>query len=219
MYYPTYIIEKKEDIVSCPVFDADNFLWTCKTRPKTFGQMGYISGTGLYLTMTCLEQDPKREMKNHRDMVCYDSAVEAFFAFPDSNLRQTERPENNCLYFNFEINALGAMYAKYGCGRQNRLFITKKEYEMAQVSAVIEKDRWSAELIIPDKLLARTAGICGFSAGDKFFCNFYKISQHKPIEHYAAFAPIPTNEPNFHQPEFFAISEIVCHPTFKQKKQ
>ena len=209
MYYPTYIIDRQEELDSCPRFSVDHYLWTCHTRPQSFGQMAYLRDRGLFLRMTCLEQNPRRTMENHGDMVCKDSAMEAFFAFPDLSLRQTAPPSKDSLYFNFEINANGAMYAKYGRGRQNRQFITPEEYTMTGVEAVIEQDRWTIKLLIPDPLLERVCGISGFSAGDRFFCNFYKIAEHPPIAHYAAFCPIPLPEPNFHLPQYFAKTEIL----------
>jgi len=209
MRYPTYIIESKADIDRCPVFALEHYLWTCLVRPQTFGQLAYLNGQGLYVRMTCIEADPKREMKRHRDMVCKDSAMEAFFAFPDLDLRQTTPPSNDSLYFNFEVNANGAMYAKYGHGRQNRQFLTGEEVAMTGVTARIEPDRWTVEFLIPDLLLARICGIPGLAAGDTFFCNFYKIAEDPSIEHYGAFQPIPTERPNFHLPQHFARTEIL----------
>lgn len=208
MIYQTYMIHSKEELDPCPTFQVDHFLWGSPREPKTFGQMAYLEGEGLYLRMIVQERDPKRELQNHRDMVCKDSAVEAFFAFPDPALRQTAQPTNDVLYLNFEINANGAMYAKTGHGRQGRQFLTKEEYALSGVKATIEPDRWMAEFLMPDSLLRRL-GIRAFQPGDTFFCNFYKIAEDPAIEHYAAFCPIPTETPNFHLPAYFARAEIV----------
>jgi len=170
--------------------------------------MAYLQDAGLVLRMTTFEKDPKREFENHRDMVCKDSAVEAFFAFPDLELKQTKQPSNDDLYFNFEINANGAMYAKTGHGRQGRTFLSDVEYALTNVNATIEPDRWTAELLVPLPLLERH-GIRPMNAGDTFFCNFYKISEDPTIQHYAAFCPIPTETPNFHLPTHFARAVIV----------
>ena len=45
-----------------------------------------------------------------------DSAVEVFLAFAEKGKELT----NNDMYLNFEVNANGAMYAKYGFGRQGK---------------------------------------------------------------------------------------------------
>ncbi len=209
MLYKTYLIHSKEELDSCPAFVVKHFMWTpTPRRPITFGRMGYIEGQGLYLTMTCLEIEPKRACINHRDMVCKDSAVEAFFAFPDASL-QSGPPTAESLYFNFEINANGAMYAKYGYGRKNRQFITDEEYAQTGVKAAIEPDRWSVELLVPQSLLERAGGLSDFSIGSVFYCNFYKISEDPAIEHYAAYAPIQSETPNFHLPQYFAKAVIA----------
>ena len=209
MVYPIYMIQSKEALHRCPTFEVSHSLWNSLQKPQTFGQIAYLIGQGLYLRMTSLESNPKRELQNHRDRVCTDSAMEAFFAFPDPNLRQTEQPSNDALYLNFEINANGAMYAKYGHGRQGRQFLTEADYARTHVQASMEPDRWTVELLVPDTLLARVGGIPAFKAGDTFFCNFYKVAEDPAIEHYAAFCPIPTETPNFHLPAHFARAEIV----------
>ena len=45
--------------------------------------------------------------------------------------------------------------------------------------------------------------------GSTFYCNFYKISESKDIEHYAAYAPITSPVPSFHMPEYFAEAVLV----------
>jgi len=207
MMYKTYVIKSKEELDRCPIFQVNHVLWNSSRQPETFGQMAYLDGEGLFIRMTCVEQNPKRELQNHRDMVCRDSAVEAFFAFPDPELKQTEQPSNDSLYLNFEINANGAMHAKYGHGRQGRQFLTEEEYALTGISAVIEPDRWTVELLVPDALLKRL-GLFAFQAGDTFFCNFYKIAEDPVIGHYMAYNPIPTEKPNFHLPAHFARAEI-----------
>ena len=209
MVYPTQIVSRWEQLPACPTFAADNFLWNSRVHPPAFGRMAYLPGTGLCLHLTCQETDPKRECTNHHEMVCKDSAMEVFFAFPDPHLRQCDPPENDCLYLNFEVNANGAMFAKHGHGRQNRQFITTEEYVQTGVKATIMPERWEVQLTIPDMLLARVAQLSGLASGDKFFFNFYKISEDPAIEHYGAYNPIPTEHPNFHLPAHFAIAKIV----------
>lgn len=210
MTYKTYLISNKDELARCPVFEIKHFQWTSRQQPKTYGQMGYLDNQGLYLRITSLERNPKRLLTNHRDMVCKDSAIEAFFAFPDTSLQQTDPPQADSLYFNFEVNANGAMYAKYGYGRKNRQFLTDEEYALTGVQAQIESDRWMIELLIPLEVLKRVGGILRFAAGDIFFCNFYKISEDPAIEHYASYSPIDCETPNFHLPQYFAQAVVTA---------
>ncbi len=210
MLYKTYMIHSREELSSCPVFEVKHFMWTTASpRPETFGRMGCLAGEGLYLKMTCLESGPKRACANHRDMVCKDSAMEAFFAFPDANL-QSGPPTADSLYFNFEINANGAMYAKYGYGRKGRQFLSDEDYALTGVKAAVEPDRWSVELLVPESVLARIGGLAAFTIGSAFYCNFYKISEDPAIEHYAAYAPIQNETPNFHLPQYFAKAVVAA---------
>lgn len=209
--YLTKTIARREELDACPVFRVDNYQWTCLQCPRTEGRMAYLRGEGLLLRMTCHEKDPKRALHNHRDMVCTDSAMEAFFAFPDSPLPAGEAfvPTDDGLYLNLEVNANGALYAKHGHGRKNRTFFTDEEVALTGVRAWVEPDRWSMELLLPLAVLERLCGIRSFEPGDSFYCNFYKIAEDSAIEHYASYSPIGSDTPNFHLPRFFARAVIA----------
>ncbi len=211
--YDTFTILKKEDIHTCPQFHVNNMQWNSKQSPLTVGRMGYIPGKGLFVFMKCYEQSPLRTMTRHMDRVCLDSAMEAFFAFPDRPIMEHEAfaPDDNGLYCNFEINANGAMYAKTGRGRQGRMPLTENEFEATGVLAAIFPDSWEITFLVPMALLSRVADKNEFSPGDVFFCNFYKISETPAIEHYLSFSPIETENPNFHLPRFFAKAVIRDH--------
>ena len=208
--YNTLIIDSQELISKCPVFRVDNAQWTCKRKPATQGSVAYIPGKGLYVSMRCDEKDPLRTVTEHMGRVCCDSALEAFFAFPDeaAPLDGDGRPSNDCLYFNFEINANGALYAKTGRGRKNRTPLTEDEMQAAAPAAWIDADGWGAEFFVPVALLRRVAGIDELKDNDVFYCNFYKISENPDIEHYMSFSAIQSETPNFHLPRFFAKAVV-----------
>ncbi len=154
--------------------------------------------------MICEEKNPKRECKNHKEMVCKDSAVEVFMAFTEEN----ETLSNDSMYINFEINANGAMYAKYGKGRKNRVFITEEEYNLAGITTNIEEKKWDMEVMIPESFLNRICDFEKIKKGKVFYCNFYKIAEDEMIEHYGSFSPIDSERPNFHLPVFFAEAMV-----------
>lgn len=101
MRYIVKKIREKSEIESCETFFIDQYMWNSKQEPKTYGWMGYLENEGFYVKMICEEKDPKRGWKNHKEMVCEDSAVEVFLAFTEENKILT----NNSMYINFEINA------------------------------------------------------------------------------------------------------------------
>lgn len=211
--YDTLTIEKREEIHTCPLFSVDHVQWNSTISPVTVGRMGYVPGEGLFVYLKCYERDPLRTMTRPVDRVCLDSAMEAFFAFPDRPVRANEAvvPDDDGLYCNFEINANGAMYAKTGRGRQGRMPLLEAEFAAADVRATILPDSWEVTFLVPLMLLSRVANITGFSPGDVFFCNFYKISETPAIEHYLSFSPIEAEQPNFHLPRFFAKAIIQAH--------
>lgn len=204
MRYQIKKIEDRSKIETCEQFAINQYMWESKQEPKTYGWAGYIEAEGLYVKMVCEEKNPKRELKNHRDMVCKDSAMEIFFAFTEED----EALSNDSMYINFEINANGAMYAKYGKGRKNRKFLTEEQYEMTGCKAIVEEHKWSIEVLIPESFLREICDFEHVKAGKIFYFNFYKISESVEIEHYGSYSPIDSETPNFHLPVFFAEAVI-----------
>lgn len=200
MEYKVKTIEKKEDIFQCERFEVNHFQWHCVVTPATCGYMGYLKGKGLYILMSCEEAEPLCRCENHHDMVCKDSAVEAFLAFAEKGQAVT----NNDMYLNFEINANGAMYAKYGFGRKGRQFISDEIYAASGVTAQIGEKEWQMSLLVPEDFLETVCGWKADGSGKEMYCNFYKISEDEKIEHYGSFSPIDSETPNFHLPVCFA---------------
>lgn len=204
MRYHVHKINNRDQIESCELFHINQYMWNSKIEPKTYGWVGYLENEGLYVKMVCDEVDPKRECQNHKEMVCKDSAMEIFFAFTEID----EILTNGSMYLNFEINANGAMYAKYGKGRKNRQFISEEEYEMTECKATVEGKRWFLEVLFPEKFLNRVCDFERFKQGNIFYCNFYKIAEYDPILHFGSYSPIENETPNFHLPVFFAEAVI-----------
>lgn len=202
MIYKIKRIDAREQIETCEPFAINQYMWNSKQEPKTYGWMGYIEGEGLFVKMCCEEQNPKREYQNHKDPVCNDSAMEIFLAFSEDALT------NDCMYTNFEVNANGAMHAKWGKGRKGRQFISDEQYIQTGVKAIIEEDKWFLEVLFPETYLYQ---ICDFEViknGETFYCNFYKISESEPILHFGSYSPIDSETPNFHLPVCFAKTFI-----------
>lgn len=193
-------IENKAQIETCERFDVSNFMWNSSREPKTYGWLGYIEGTGLYVKFVCEESDPLRNYKNHRDPVYLDSTVEVFLAF----LKDGEELSNDCMYTNFEFNSNGALLANYGEGRTGRQSITDEQFALADCKAEIHEDYWTASVTIPESYLYQICDFDAFKAGKQFYCNFYKIGETKEIVHFGAYSPIDSPAPNFHMPICFA---------------
>lgn len=198
------MIDGVEQLEQTAPFFVDKLLWGTKSIPKTYGYLGFVKGDGFYLKMICEEKDPLRTYTQDRDPVYQDSAMEAFFMF------ESEHAKNGPpVYFNFEFNANGALLAGYGKQRTYRSYFAKELYPEFRCKAEIKEDQWSVSLRIPLAILEPVCGSLDLEKGSTFTCNFYKISETKEIEHYAAYAPISSDIPSFHVPEFFETAKIV----------
>ncbi len=205
----TYSIKKissEADINACELFEITDFQWEAKRKPYTKGRIGYIEGKGLYIEMETDETDTIVTHHNDREMVCDDSAMEVFAAFPRDGIR----PESTDVpYFNFEINAEGCMYAKFGESRKERDFLSEDTYDRANVETIQSDEGWSLNFYIPESSIAEKLGYNPFSDGHVFYMNFYKIAQNEEIIHFGAFNHINSDHPDFHRPQDFAEVRIT----------
>jgi len=203
--YSTCIIKNRRELGQCPEFEVSNVQWNSTRSPRTTGRMGYISDEGIVVKMKCEEVNPLRTKTKNMEMVCFDSAMEAFFSFADD----AKVPTMESLYFNFEVNANGALYAKSGYGRANRQELLPPEMALVNPTAYIEDDAWYMEITVPNLLLQRFLNKPTLAVGDIFYCNFYKVGQTPEIEHYMSYNYIESDQPNFHQPPYFAKATVV----------
>lgn len=180
-------------------FEVSHFLWGTKFAPPVTGRIGYVSGDGFYVEMTCLEADPLRRQNGFQAPVYLDSAMEAFFHFPFPESRQIGPSP----YINLEFNANGALLAQYGFARTGRTLFSEAECRAFSHQVQLFPDHWKLNFRLPLSLLEQIYGLTEFGPSDSFSCNFYKISEDPSIEHYAAFSPVLSESPDFHRPEFF----------------
>lgn len=198
------IIKAVEELKNVTPFQVENLLWGTKAIPKTYVYLGFIPGDGFRLRMICEEKNPLRTFTNEQEPVYRDSALEAFFQFEPGRTGNSSE-----IYLNFEVNANGALLAAYGRERTYRTYFEKGDMKAFECKALVEEEQWSVELRIPINVLEKIYGELHLGAGSIFRCNFYKISESVDIEHYASYAPIRSEVPSFHLPEFFATAEIV----------
>ena len=129
--------------------------------------------------------------------------MEVFMAFPED-----EELSNNVMYINFEMNANGVMYSKFGKGRKGREFISEEICKKSNCHVDMEENKWVLTVTIPEEFLQEVCDWNGILKGETFYCNFYKISESPEIEHYGSFSRIESEKPNFHLPICFAKATI-----------
>ncbi len=206
MAFQVKTIENKNQIETCESFEITYF-YPCDTgyEPKAYGWMGYLKEKGLFFKLVCEEKNPLRVYKNNRDRVCEESAMEIFLAFPEEGEALTV----DCMYTNFELNANGAIYSKFGKGRNNRQFISEETCELMECTAQVDEDKWSLEFVVPEKYLEDICELDAIKAGRSFYFDFFKIAENKEIEHYGIYAPSKNEKPNFHYPNDYMEAVIV----------
>lgn len=181
-------------------FYVNHLLWGTKVCPETYGQIGFIPEDGFYIQMVCKESDPRSVYTKDQEPVCKDSAMEVFFLFPQKDGR---------IYINLEFNANGALLAQYGEARSGRAYFTEDMCKRVDCKAFKEDGMWHAKLKLPLDLVEEIVHPLPIREGSHFYCNFYKISETKEIEHYASYSPVKTEMPDFHRPEYFTECVIV----------
>ncbi len=188
-----------------------SWLWTTEgPRPDVRFRL-VCSGGALHVRFDVDREVPVVRFHRHQDPVYKDSCVEFFFQ---------PRPGPGLGYFNFEVNAAGAMLAAFGPDRQHRQPLDIPDIEGFGISASIGKGPlgpdgkgrgpggWSVEYSLP---LERIESICGAGITVPGSCagNFYKCGDDCPHPHYGAWNRIGTPVPDFHRPECFGILEFV----------
>lgn len=99
--------------------------------------------------------------------------------------------------------------AAYGTDRIHRVYFEKEDLRAFSCHALIEEERWSVRIYLPLFVLEKIYGSHILRKTNRFWCNFYKISENPSFEHYAAYSRINTILPDFHQPRYFAEAKIL----------
>ena len=140
-----------------------------------------------------------------RESIWQDSCVE-FFLSPEPG---------DGLYYNFEFNCIGRMYACVGPDRNKRNFLPDSAFCAVQRYATLggnpfEQRKggydWELSVVIPVRCL--TAHDIKKLDGRRMKGNFYKCGDHLSVPHFVSFAPIGVPKPDFHRPEFFCTLEF-----------
>ncbi len=131
----------------------------------------------------------------HNTFVHKDSCMEMFMQFA---------PESDIRYINFEINPNGAAYVSCSKKRGDFVFFTVEDIEALGIKTAVREDGWDLSYDIPAAIIQKYIPSYEHKAGAHLRGNFYKCGDLTDHEHYLSYAPIGTEEPDFHRPEYFA---------------
>jgi hypothetical protein len=164
-------------------------------------------GTHLYVRFLVCDQYVRSVRTNYQDSVCLDSCVE-FFVRP--------RPKGG--YFNFEVNAGGALLLSYvedwsrlprggfakwtpvseSWGRRVTIWHSQPAVVDPEIATPVT---WGIAYRVPVALFEAFAGPLGGLSGQRWHANFYKCGDQTSHPHWAAWSPVP--KLNFHLPDSF----------------
>ncbi|MCF7791756.1 MAG: hypothetical protein K9M56_07140 [Victivallales bacterium] len=206
-----YLINKTEDFSellenSCwknaDEFCISNWPWhknEAYTPPIVSGKALY-SNNRLYIKFKVKENFTKAVNTCYQDMVCRDSCVEFFVMC------------NNKEYFNFEVNAIGTLLLCFGKDRHNRTPISDKDATEIIITTSLPKRKLINAINLPEYQVACSIPFSLFTKYSKtekpvsstlWNGNFYKCGDLTPEPSWGCWAPIKTEKPDFHRPEYF----------------
>jgi len=147
----------------------------------------------------------KAEMTETNQMVCEDSCVEFFVS-----------PEDDGVYYNIEFNGIGTCLIGSGYGRASSARvnpeIVSKIRRMTSVGTEPVAERtgdfqWSLTAAIPYEVFFRHE--VKDLKGKTFRANFYKCGDKLTVPHFVTWNPVATENPDYHQPEYFGMLKFI----------
>jgi hypothetical protein len=169
-------------------------------KPSVEFRIGY-DDDGIRLEWTVEEQTIRALQGLPGGEVYEDSCVEFFFK------PSADDPH----YYNFEWNAIGNLCVSWRTGRFDAEPAPGTVYELVRAEASCgllpfgerqAKGPWTLKVFIPLKALWKTPfeSLRGLQAR----ANFYKCGDGLTVPHFVTWAPIATEKPDYHRPEYFA---------------
>ena len=189
-----YIIKitEKPDWRKIEKAKINEYVWGGEYRPEAYAQLVFVPKTGFICRLTVYESNPEAVYKNDMDPVYKDSCLEFFARYKKGG------------YINCEVNSNGAILSAYGESRENRVRLDKITGKFPTVTVKKSKDKWQAEITVGLDIIKAVYGAAVFKENSVIYGNFYKCGDDCEVKHYGSFAPVGTEKPDFHRPEYFA---------------
>ena len=140
----SYVLARTHELSRMREGRVEAYPWGGEYRPEVRFRAGW-SDSGLRVWMECREADPLRRVNQPNGRVWCDSCMEFFLA---------PGPRAQDGYFNFEMNALGAMLLGFGVSDAEFVF---EDFPRSQLPlrADVLSDRWTLDLSVPFALIQR----------------------------------------------------------------
>ncbi len=154
---------------------------------------------GIFLKYIVSEKTIRAHTAEPNGQVWKDSCVEFFVS-----------PADDGVYYNFELNCIGAIRLSAGQSRHGRTMASGDILQQMQVSTSLGRETfdekvadgpWEITVYIPVTCFFQHPGIR--LSGQTWRANFYKCGDVLSDPHFLSWRPIDTPQPDFHTPRFF----------------
>lgn len=180
-------------------FTLHHYLWENNGyEPKVEYTLSKVEN-GFRMHIVAQESDPRRVETRHQHYVHTDSCVEWFVIFD---------PELTNKYFNFEINANGAMYVNFKSDADgDSILLDVADVEALNIQAQVNENTWEITYTVPFDWIKKFIPGYEFKEGMKIRANFYKCGDATAYPHFGMWNKVESEIPCFHKSEYFR--EIV----------
>ena len=157
-------------------------------------------GSSIYLFYEVIEKEVRAVNTDINSSVWEDSCVEFFLSLEAD-------PHN---YYNFEINAIGAVLGAYGPDRNQREWLSESLLSKVETTPSLGRKPfenqqndtpWNIQIRIPVEVLTHS-DVTNLSGTDGYG-NFYKCGDKLKQPHFLSWKPVLTSTPDFHTPHYF----------------
>lgn len=155
---------------------------------------------GFLMHITVRERDPRRVETEHQRDIYMDSCVEWFVNFA---------PEVCDRYFNFEVNANGAMRVAFRKNRYEGSMLPHDDIALLDIQTGIGEDTWEVSYRVPFLLIKKYIPSYRYESGMHIRTNFYKCGDKTEFPHFGIWTEYPLERPDFHRPEYFGTVRLV----------
>lgn len=193
-------LDKQKDKIEINTLNWKDYRY----RPDVRFSIAY-GDNEVYLKYYVTEDYFKAEKTETNQMVCEDSCVEFFVS-----------PENDGVYYNLEFNGIGTVLLGTGTGRADSKradpgiiskIRTKSSVGNTPVKERKGKFEWSITIAVPFEVFFHHK--IKDLKGKTFRANFYKCGDMLSVPHYVTWNPVGTENPDYHQPEYFGMLKFV----------
>lgn len=185
-------VSGRPDWDAVPALDIDEQLWRPPVDIAAQAKIAW-DDERLYVRLEAREAHIRAVHTGNLGMPCEDSCLEFFFSPTPGDPR----------YFNIEYNPNASLYLGFGDGVNPNRLLPEKDWFGAKTQRT--QDGWTVEYAVPFAFVR--VFVPGFAptTGASMRANCYKCGDLTPAEHYLAWNPCTSEQPNFHRPQDFGL--------------